>query len=87
MVMGFFQQDTAGFTLKMRMGARNTVPSSAARMVALGGLPHLLQPVFLLPLEVGGDGGALHPDLQRNGLCRLRVTASLRFVPVGQERS
>jgi len=36
MVMGFFQQETTGFTLEMRMGARKTVPSRAARMVALG---------------------------------------------------
>ena len=36
MVMGFFQQETTGLTLEMRIGARKTVPSSAARMVALG---------------------------------------------------
>ena len=36
MVMGFFQQETTGRTLEMRMGARKTVPSRAARMVALG---------------------------------------------------
>ena len=36
MVMGFFQQETTGWTLDRRMGARKTVPSRAARMVALG---------------------------------------------------
>ena len=35
-MIGLFQQDTTGFTFEMSMGARNTVPSSAARMVALG---------------------------------------------------
>ena len=64
MVTGFFQQDTTGLTREMRMGARNTVPSSAARMVALGDFHSWLQAVLLLPLEVGGDGGALDADLQ-----------------------
>ena len=36
MVMGFFQYLTAGLMLSIIMGARKTVPSSAARMVPLG---------------------------------------------------
>ena len=36
MVMGFFQFFTTGLMQLMRMGARNTVPSSTARMVPLG---------------------------------------------------
>ena len=36
MVMGFFQNFTAGWMEGMVMGVRNTVPSSMARMVPLG---------------------------------------------------
>ena len=36
MVMGFFQFLTTGLMLSIMMGARNTVPSSTARMVPLG---------------------------------------------------
>ena len=36
MVMGFFQLRTAGLMQSIMMGARNTVPSSTARMVPLG---------------------------------------------------
>jgi len=36
MVMGFFQFFTTGWMQSIMMGARNTVPSSTARMVPLG---------------------------------------------------
>ena len=36
MVIGFFHVLTTGFTLSMRIGARNTVPSRIARMVPFG---------------------------------------------------
>ena len=36
MVMGLFQFLTTGWMLSIIMGARNTVPSSTARMVPLG---------------------------------------------------
>ena len=35
LVMGFFQFLTTGWMLSIIMGARNTVPSSTARMVPL----------------------------------------------------
>ena len=59
MVMGFFQLRTQGAMPVTRMGVRNTVPSSMARMVPLGLFHILLQVVFLHPLGVGRDGGAL----------------------------
>ena len=43
MVIGFFQQETTGLTLEMRIGVRKTVPSSAARMVALGDFQSFLR--------------------------------------------
>ena len=43
MVIGFFQQETTGLTLEMRIGVRKTVPSSAARIVALGDFQSFLR--------------------------------------------
>ena len=53
MVMGFVQFLTTGLMLSIMIGARNTVPSSTARMVPLGLLPHLVQVIFLHALGVG----------------------------------
>ena len=51
----------------------------------VGGLPELLEAVLLLPLIVGGDGGALHAHVQAlDGLRRLPGHGILRPVPVGQ---
>lgn len=60
MVMGSFQFFTTGEIPRTMMGVRNTVPSRMERMVPVGALPHLSQMVFLHPLGVGSDGGALH---------------------------
>ena len=51
----------------------------------VGGLPHLLQVVLLHPLEVGGDGGALHAHVvDFDGLGRLDGDLVIGLVPVGQ---
>ena len=51
--MGFFQFLTTGFMLSINIGARNTVPSSMARMVPIGALPHIVQVIFAYALFVG----------------------------------
>ena len=53
----------------------------------VGGLPQLFQPVLLLPLQIGGDGGALHAHPQPpDSVRRLRCHRVLRLVPVGQRQ-
>ena len=42
--MGFFQQETTGFTLEMSIGVRKTVPSSAALIVAFGERQSFVRP-------------------------------------------
>ena len=51
----------------------------------VGGFPQLAEAVLLLPLEIGGDGGAFHAHLQTlDGVRGLAGHGVLRPVPVGQ---
>ena len=70
MVTGFFQLVTTGLTCEMRMGARNTVPSSAARMVALGDFHSWLRPYSSCRWRLGVMVAHLTP------MCRRRMASA-----------
>ena len=88
MVTGFSQQDTTGFTREMRMGARNTVPSSAARMVALGDFHSFFSPYSSCRWKLGVMVAHFTPIFSRlMASAASRVTASSVLSRLGRERS
>ena len=88
MVTGFSQQVTTGLTRFSRMGARNTVPSSAARMVALGDFHSWVRPYSSWRCRLGVMVAHFTPIFRRlmaSAACA--VTASAVSSRWGRDRS
>ena len=88
MVTGFSQQVTTGFTRLSRMGARNTVPSSAARTVALGDFHSWRRPYSSCRWKLGVMVAHFTPTFSRlMASAAWRVTASSVLSRLGRDRS
>ena len=88
MVMGFFQFDTCGRMRAVTIGARNTVPSSMARMVPFGLFHISRRPYSSMRCAFGVIVAHLTPTCSRRmALAASAVTASPVASRFGRPRS
>ena len=74
MVIGRFQQETTGRIFESRIGARNTVPSSAARIVAFGDRQSCFRPYSSCRWRLGVIVAHFTPT------CSRRIASAARTV-------